>query len=96
MAYWAPDVEVYAWPDTLLALEAEAIRTRHVERFKEPDLFARLISRVGLGGLVIDREVVTRNFPEGRGTLDIIGIYELEGDKIKRAWFRQGTLRLTD
>ncbi|PYD75629.1 nuclear transport factor 2 family protein [Novacetimonas pomaceti] len=85
MACWAPDAEVYAWPDTLLAAGAEAIRTRHVERFKEPDLFAELISRVDVGGLVIDREVVTRNFPKGRVTLDVIGIYELEGDKIKRA-----------
>jgi len=96
MAYWAPDADVYAWPDTLLASEAEVIRTRHVERFEEPDLFARLISRVGVGGLVIDREVVTWNFPEERGTLDVIGIYELEGDKIKRAWFKQGTPVLTD
>lgn len=95
MSHWALDAEVYAWPDTLLASGAEAIRTRHVERFKEPDLFAKLISRVGVGGLVIDRELVTRNFPEGRGTLDVIGIYELDGDKIRRAWFKQGTPVLT-
>jgi len=88
MACWALDAEVYAWPDTSLASGAEALRTRHVERFKEPDLFAKLISRVGVGGLMIDREVVTRSFPEGRGTLAVIDIYELEGDKIKRAYFK--------
>lgn len=96
MACGAPDAEVYAWPDTLLASGAEAIRTRHVERFKHPDLFAKLISLVGVGGLVIDREVVTRSLPEGRSTLNVIGIYELEGNKIKRAWFKQGTPVLTD
>lgn len=91
MEFWALDAEVYAWPNTLLASGVEAIRSRHTERFKEPDLFAKLISRVGVGGLVIDREVVTRNFPEGCGTIDVLGIYELEGGKIKRAWFKQGT-----
>ncbi|MEX6725000.1 nuclear transport factor 2 family protein [Parapedomonas caeni] len=90
MSFWAPDAEVYSWPSDLIAKGATEIRRRHVERFKEPDLFARLVSRVAVGGLVVDREVVTRNFPEGRGTIDVIGIYELDGGKIKRAWFKQG------
>ena len=91
MAHWAEDAAVFAWPATPLASCAAEIRSRHVERFREPDLFARLASRSAVGGLVVDREVVTRNFPEGRGTLDVIGIYEVEGDKIRRAWFKQGT-----
>ncbi|WP_395396738.1 nuclear transport factor 2 family protein [Novosphingobium sp. BL-8A] len=90
MACWANDAEVYAWPSDRIAKGAEEIRTRHIERFNEPDLFAHLVSRTAVDGLVVDREVVTRNFPQGRGTLDVIGIYELEAGKIKRAWFKQG------
>lgn len=91
MAHWAADAEVFAWPSSPVATGAAEIRARHVERFREPDLFARLVSRIAVGGLVIDREVVTRNFPEGRGTLDVIGIYEVEEGRIRRAWFKQGT-----
>ena len=90
MAHWADDAQVYAWPSELMAADAAAIRARHVERFREPDLFARVVSRMAVGNLVIDREVVTRNFPEGRGTLDVIAIYEVEGDRIARAWFKFG------
>lgn len=90
MACWAPDAEILAWPSTPLLAGAEAIRARHIERFREPDLFARLVSRVAVGELVVDREVVTRNFPQGRGTLDVIGLYEVENGLIRKAWFKQG------
>lgn len=90
MAHWADDVQVFAWPSDLLANGAAELRKRHIERFKEPNLFARLISRVAVGNLVIDREVVTRSFAQGSGTLDVIGIYEVEGGKIVKAWFKQG------
>lgn len=56
------------------ASDAGAIRTRHVESFKELDLFAKLLSRVDVGGLAIDGEVVSRNSPEGRGQLDVMGM----------------------
>ena len=90
MSFWADDAEVYSWPTTLVAAGAADIRARHIERFNEPDLAAELLSRVAVGGLVVDREVVTRNFPEGVGKLDVIGIYELSDGRIRRAWFKQG------
>ncbi len=90
MAHWADDAQVFAWPSQLMSDGADAIRALHVERFKEPSLFAHLVSRVAVGNLVIDREVVTRTFPEGPGTLDVIGIYEVEDGKIARAWFKRG------
>ena len=77
MAWWAVDAEVHAWPDTLFASRAEAIRTRHVERFKDPDLFAKLINRVDVGGLARNREVMTRSFPEGRGALTVLHRFDL-------------------
>lgn len=90
MANWADDAQMFAWPSDLLAEGATVIRARHVERFKDDKLCARLVSRVAVGNLVIDREVVTRQFPEGFGTADVIGIYEVEDGKIAKAWFKQG------
>ena len=90
MACWADDAEIYAWPSVLLASGASEIRARHIERFREPDLYAHLISRLAVGGLVIDRERVTRNLAEGRGALDVLGIYEVADGKVRRAWFKQG------
>lgn len=94
MPWWADDCQFYAFPSTLLANGAEEIRSRHVIRFQEPDLFGKLLSRTVLDNLVVDHETVTRNFPEGPGELDVICIYEIENGKIAKAWFKQGTPRL--
>jgi hypothetical protein len=85
MAAWHDDAEYYAHPNELLARGADEIRARHAARFKEPDLHGRLIARLSVGNLVVDREIVTRNFPEGRGKVDVIAIYEVEAGKITRA-----------
>ncbi|MFT3996569.1 MAG: nuclear transport factor 2 family protein [Asticcacaulis sp.] len=90
LSFWADDAEIYAHPDTLLAKGHDAIRERHLIRFQEPDLFARLISRTVIDNRVIDIESVTRNFPEGVGRIDVAGIYEIESETIKRAWFLTG------
>jgi len=65
-----------------------------VVRFAEPDLFGRLIARFSVGSMVVDREVVTRNFPDGVGQVDVIAIYEVRDGRIATAWFKQGTPRL--
>ena len=59
-------------------------------RFKEPNLFGRLVKRMVIGNKVVDQEVVTRTFPEGTGRIDVIAIYEVKGDKIVNAWFILG------
>ena len=94
MPWWADDCQYYGFPSTLLANGAAEIRERHVERFKEPDLFGRLLTRIVVGNVVVDHETVQRNFPEGRGEVDVIGIYEVEGGKIAKAWFKMGERRL--
>lgn len=94
MAFWAEDAQVFAHPDTMLANGAAEIRARHVMRFLEPNLFGRLVHRMSVGNTVVDREVVTRTFPEGPGKLDVIGIYELANGKIARAWFVSGPSQL--
>jgi hypothetical protein len=90
MMAWREEAEYFEHPDRLLARGAAEIRIRHEIRFKEPDLHGKLLARFSVDNLVIDREVVTRNFPEGRGTVDVIAIYQVEGDKIARAWFKLG------
>lgn len=94
MQWWADDCQYYAFPSTLLASGADEIRERHLARFAEPDLFGRLIARMTVGNMVVDHETVTRNFPEGRGEVDVICIYEIESGKIAKAWFKLGTPRL--
>jgi hypothetical protein len=90
MSFWAEDAQFFAFPSELLAQGADQIRERHVARFKEPNLFGQLISRVSVGNLVVDREVVTRTFPEGPGRVDVIAIYEVDGETISKAWFKVG------
>ncbi len=91
MACWAPNAQMLAHPDTLLASGHDEIRARHVLRFQEPDLHAELLSRTVLDNRVVDRERVTRNFPEGKGRVDVVAIYEVLGGLITRAWFITGT-----
>jgi hypothetical protein len=87
MAVWADDAQCFEHPAKLLARGAAEIRARHVARFKEPNLRARLVQRMAVGSTVIDREVVTRIFPEGPGTIDVIAIYDVADGKIATAWF---------
>ena len=65
MACWADDAQYYEHPDTLLASGKAAIRERHLVRFQEPSLYGERIKRMAVGNMVVDQEVVTRNFPQG-------------------------------
>lgn len=94
MQWWADDCKYYAFPSELLADGAAQIRERHIERFKEPDLYGRLVHRMVVGNVVVDQEVVTRNFQEGLGEIDVIAIYEVEAGKIAKAWFKMGSRRI--
>lgn len=94
MDFWDLEAEIYQHPDTLLAKGYGDIRARHVVRFLEPDLKAHLISRVVIGNKVVDTERVTRNFPNGKGEIDVVGIYDVQGGHIKKAWFIQGSPRM--
>ena len=87
MATWSDAARYYEHPSTLLASGKDEIRARHIVRFKEPDLQARLVNRLVLGNKVIDQEVVTRNLPDGVGQIEVAAIYEVEHAKIANAWF---------
>ena len=94
MATYADDVEHFELPSTLVAKGAADVRARLSIRLQEPDLHARLLGRTVMGNLVIDHEIVTRNFPEGLGTIEMIAMYEVSGDRISRGWFKFGEKRM--
>lgn len=86
LSIYADDAEMFEHPSTLLARGSSAIRERFEARFQEPNLQARLLSRMVMGQTVIDYEEITRTFPEGSGRLLMIMIYKVAGDKIATAW----------
>jgi hypothetical protein len=94
MATYAPDAQQFTLHGPLLAAGHDAIRPRYVARFAEPDLHARLLSRTVLGNIVTDLEVVTRNFPEGKGSIEMLCIYEIVEGRIARASFATGATTL--
>lgn len=77
LACYAADARMYVYPATLVAEGHEALRERMRQRFAEPDLRAELRRRVVLDEVVIDDEIVTRTFPEGRGRMSMTMIYRV-------------------
>jgi putative hydrolase of HD superfamily len=94
MRAYAPDAEQFALHGERLASGHAEIRPRYLARFTEPDLHARLLSRIVMGNIVTDYEVITRNFPEGVGTLEMLCIYEVAEGRIRRASFAPGATTL--
>ncbi|CAN1554776.1 COG4538 Uncharacterized conserved protein [Rhabdaerophilaceae bacterium] len=91
MACWHDDAVILAFPSGKLANGAAEIRARFLKRFLERDLYARLASRASVENTVIDRLIVTRNFPAGKAQLYEMMIYEVAEGRIARAWIKSGT-----
>lgn len=96
MATYADDVQHFEFPSTLVATGAAQVRERLAVRLLEPSLHARLLGRTAMGNLVIDHEIVTRNLSDGIGTVELIAMYEVHGEKIARAWFKFGETRMSE
>jgi hypothetical protein len=90
VATYAEDAQQFEHPSKLLASGAEELRERFAVRFKEPNLHAKLVQRIVMGPMVIDQEKVTRTFPEGTGTIELIAIYEVQKGRIAKVWFLSG------
>jgi len=90
LATYAEDAEQFTLHGDLLARGRDAMRERFAARFAEPDLHARLLSRTIVGNIVVDQECITRNFPEGIGTIEMLCIYEVVDGKIRKASFATG------
>lgn len=94
LATYAVDAEQFTLHGERLAAGHAELRERFTLRFGEPDLHARLVSRVVVGNVVTDAEIVTRNFPEGLGTIDMLCIYEVRDGCIQKASFVLGNRTL--
>lgn len=90
LATYAPDAEQYTLHGELLAKGHAQLRARFLARFEEPNLHAKLVSRSVVGNVVADAELITRDFPEGIGTLEMLCIYELVNARIQKASFVLG------
>lgn len=87
LATYHPDAEQFELHGPLLARGREAFAERMRVRFAEPDLHATLLSRVVMGKMVVDHERVTRNFPEGPGSIEMLCVYEVADGVIVKASF---------
>ena len=87
---YAPDAEMFTLHGELLAKGHEQLRERFLTRFAEPNLHAKLLSRIVVGNIVTDADLITRNFPEGLGTLEMLCVYEITEGRIQRASFALG------
>lgn len=94
LATYAADARQFEHPATLTASGAAQIRERMALRFQEPDLHARLVQRIVMGEMVIDHELVTRNLPQGRGTVELVAMYEVRDGKIQSASVKVSNMRL--
>lgn len=92
---YAPDAEQYTLHGERLAQGRDEMRARFLIRFAEPDLNARLLTRTVMGNVVVDHELITRNFPEGRGTVEMLCVYQVMGEHIQKASFALGEKRLS-
>ena len=63
LATYSPDAEQLTLHGERLAQGHAALRERIAVRFAEPDLHARFRSRVAMGDIVVDQELITRNVP---------------------------------
>lgn len=90
LATYAPDAQQRTFEGEVLACGRTQMEARFAARFAEPDLHAILLGRMAWGDKVIDAERVVRNFPEGRGTLEMLCVYQVAGELIRHAWFATG------
>lgn len=94
LATYAEDAQQFVLHGERLAQGHAEMRPRFLARFAEPDLHARLLSHTVVANVVVDCELITRNFPEGLGTLEMLCVYEVSNGRIQRASFATGEKRL--
>ena len=90
LATYKADAEQYLLHAGLLASGHDAIRRRMTDRFNDPALHAELVSRTVMDNIVIDHEFVTRTFPDGLETVEMVCIYEVHAGLIVKATFAIG------
>jgi hypothetical protein len=90
VAIYADDAAQFEHPATLLARGSAQLRERFAMRFQDSKVHATLLRRIVMGSIIVDHERVTRTFPEGVGSIELIAMYEVQGGRIANAWFTFG------
>ncbi|AMC35566.1 nuclear transport factor 2 family protein [Janthinobacterium sp. B9-8] len=90
LATYATDAQQFALHGELLVEGHVAMGSKMLVRFAEPDLHAELLQRTVMGPIVVDYERITRNFPEGKGTVEMLCVYEVADGLIQKASFAMG------
>jgi hypothetical protein len=93
LATYKDDAEQYLLHGGLIASGHDAIRKRMADRFNDTALHAELVSRTVIDNVVVDHEFVTRTFPDGLTTVEMICIYEVQAGLIIKATFAIGQAR---
>lgn len=88
LSTYASDATQYSTEGEVLASGHEEMQLNIAVRFREPDLYAKLTNRIVCDNVVIDHELITRNFPEGKGSIEMLCIYHVEGDFIAKGQFK--------
>ena len=88
LSTYAKDAIQYSTEGEILASGQEQMKQNIAIRFEEKDLFAKLTNRIVCDDIVIDHELITRNFPEGKGTIEMLCIYHIENGLIQKGQFK--------
>jgi hypothetical protein len=88
LATYADDAIQFTIEGVVLADGKDQIKANILTRFQEPNLYAQLIERKTYEDVVIDHELITRDFPEGRGTVEMLCIYLIKDSLIIRGTFK--------
>ena len=90
LACYHPDAVQLDFHGAVLASGHAEMQQRISLRFSEPDLHAKLLNRMVMGDWVVDHELIQRNFPEGRGQVEMLCGYQVEQGLIVKALFQLG------
>ncbi|HTH33431.1 MAG TPA: nuclear transport factor 2 family protein [Xanthobacteraceae bacterium] len=94
LAIYADDAQMFEHPAKLIARGSADFRERFAARSREPNLHAQLLNRVVMGNIVIDHERVTRTFAHCPGSGALVMIYQVQDDRIGKAWMLAGATTL--
>ncbi|EGM77811.1 hypothetical protein Rhein_2070 [Rheinheimera sp. A13L] len=90
LACYHPDAVQLDFHGAVLAHGHDEMQQRISQRFAEADLHAQLLKRIVMGEWVIDHELIQRNFPEGRGQVELLCSYQVKQGLIVKALFQFG------
>lgn len=83
---YANDVEIYTFPNKLIAKGKEAMRKNYTQWFQNtPDLHCELLNRIVHGQTVIDKERVRF----ANNMIEAIAVYQIENNKIIKVFFME-------